>query len=171
METHVLFHEKKVPIIGLAGFSGTGKTTLLEKVIPIIRAKGVTVAVIKHDAHGLSFDNEGKDSKRFADAGAMYSIVSSGENAAMFIQKPLDISDALKLVPSDTDLIIVEGYKYADIPQIGLCREATKKGFTSDITRFKALVTDLEVPEAKVPVFSFDDYDGIAEFIMKGLQD
>ena len=58
------------PVIGFAAFSGTGKTTLIEKLIPALVSRGLKVAVVKHDAHGLKFDHEGKDSARFSDAGA-----------------------------------------------------------------------------------------------------
>lgn len=154
-----------VPVIAFAGFSGSGKTTLIEKTIPLLVNKGLTIAVVKHDAHGLTFDHEGKDSQRFSKAGAAYSIVSSGENAAMFISKPLDPHEAVRLAPKGTDLVIVEGYKYADFPQIGLCRKATGKGFTAELSRFEAIVTDTEIKDANIPVFGFDDYEGIADFI------
>jgi molybdopterin-guanine dinucleotide biosynthesis protein MobB len=154
-----------IPVLAFAGFSGTGKTTLIEKLIPLLVEKGLTVAVVKHDAHGLTFDHEGKDSQRFSKAGAAYSIVSSGENAAMFISKPLGPYEAVKLAPEGTDLIIVEGYKYADFPQIGLCRKATGKGFTAELSRYEALVTDMEVGDVDIPVFDLNDYEGIADFI------
>ncbi len=154
-----------VPVIAFAGFSGSGKTTLIEKIIPLLVNKGLTIAVVKHDAHGLTFDHEGKDSQRFSKAGAAYSIVSSGENAAMFISKPLGPHEAVRLAPKETDLVIVEGYKYADFPQIGLCRKATGKGFTAELSRFEAVVTDTEIKGVNIPVFGLDDYEGIADFI------
>ena len=161
---------KDIPVLGFAGFSGTGKTTLLEKIIPVLTGRGLRLAVVKHDAHGLKFDHEGKDSKRFSDAGAAYSIVSSGVNAAVFMDRPLDPWEAVMMAP-DVDLVLVEGYKKADFSQIGLCRKATGKGFTSELSRFEALVTDLELPDAAVPVFAFDDYEGIADFIMQNMED
>ena len=161
---------KDIPVLGFAGFSGTGKTTLLEKIIPVLTGRGLRLAVVKHDAHGLKFDHEGKDSKRFSDAGAAYSIVSSGVNAAVFIDRPLDPWEAAMMAP-DVDLVLVEGYKGADFSQIGLCRKATGKGFTSELSRFEAVVTDLELSEAEIPVFAFDDYEGIADFIMQNMED
>ena len=159
--------EKKTPVLGFAGYSGTGKTTLLEKIIPILTGKGLNVAVVKHDAHGLQFDHEGKDSDRFAKAGAAYSIVSSQENAAVFIAKTLDPLEAVAYA-KDADIILVEGYKNADFDQIGLARAATGKGFTAELSRFRALVTDLPVEkDPGIPVFGFDDPEGIADFILK----
>lgn len=158
-----------IPVIGFAAFSGTGKTTLIEKLIPLLTEKGLKVAVVKHDAHGLKFDHEGKDSHRFANAGAAYSIVSGPECAAVFIDKPLQPEDAFKFA-SDADLIIVEGYKQGDFSQIGINREATGKGFTAPVSRFVAVVTDGEQPEEDIPVFGFDDTEDIAEFIISNME-
>ena len=158
-----------IPVIGFAAFSGTGKTTLVEKVIEILVKRGLKVAAVKHDAHGLKFDHEGKDSARFSKAGALYSIVSSGENAAVFLNRPLEPEDAFYYAP-DADIIIVEGYKYADFSQIGLCRAATGKGFTADLSRFEAVVTDVPVENADIPVFAFDEYEKIADFIVTHME-
>lgn len=160
--------EKKngTPILGFAAYSGTGKTTLLEKIVRILTERGLNVAVVKHDAHGLQFDHEGKDSARFAKAGAAYSIVSSGENAAVFISRPLEPEEAVSFA-KDADIILVEGYKNASFSQIGLNRAATGKGFTAEIGRFVAVVTDVPVENAKIPVFAFDQYEAIADFIIE----
>ena len=156
------------PVLGFAAFSGTGKTTLLEKLIPELTARGLVVAVVKHDAHGLKFDHEGKDSSRFSNAGAAYSIVSGPDQAAVFIRKNLQPEDAFKFAP-DADLILVEGYKQGTFSQIGINRLATGKGFTADISRFVAVVTDEENLEADIPVFGFDDISSLAEFIYNNI--
>lgn len=155
---------KGIPVIGFAAFSGTGKTTLVEKIIEILSRRGIKVAAVKHDAHGLKFDHEGKDSARFSKAGAVYSVVSSQENAAVFIAKPLEPEEAYAYA-KDADIIIVEGYKNAGFSQIGLCRAATGKGFTSELSRFEAIVTDIPQENSPVPVFAFDEYEKIADFI------
>ena len=66
-----------IPVLGFAAYSGTGKTTLIEQIIPRLKNEGIRLAVIKHDAHGLKFDKEGKDSWRFSNAGADYSLVNA----------------------------------------------------------------------------------------------
>ena len=155
------------PVIGFAAFSGTGKTTLIEKLIPVLTARGLTVAVVKHDAHGLKFDHEGKDSARFSDAGAAYSIVSGPDRAAVFMNRPLQPEEAFRFAP-DADLIIVEGYKQGSFTQIGISREAVGKGFTAPLSRFAAVVTDGDVPEG-VLAFGFDDIEKIADFIISNM--
>ncbi|MBE6017444.1 MAG: molybdopterin-guanine dinucleotide biosynthesis protein B [Lachnospiraceae bacterium] len=153
-----------IPVIGFAAFSGTGKTTLIEKLIPVLVSRGLKVAVVKHDAHGLKFDHEGKDSARFSDAGAAYSIVSGPDRAAVFIDKPLQPENAFRFA-HDADLIIVEGYKQGNFTQIGISRNATGKGFTAPLSRFIAVVTDEEI-QGDTPVFGFDDIEKIADFII-----
>jgi len=159
-----------IPIIGLAAYSGTGKTTLLEHVIPLLAEKGLRTAVIKHDVHGLNLDDEGTDSRRFAEAGAVCTVANSRENTSVFISRPLSLHEAAACI-RDADIILVEGYKNADIPQIGLARAANGKGFTADISRFIALVTDIPQENAGIPVFAFDEYEKIAEFIAARAKD
>ena len=66
-----------IPVIAFAAYSGTGKTTLIEQIIPRLRAKGLQLAVIKHDGHRFDIDREGKDSWRFTRAGAEVTVISS----------------------------------------------------------------------------------------------
>ena len=157
-----------VPVLGFAAFSNTGKTTLIEKLIPALTERGLCIAVVKHDAHGLKFDHEGKDSSRFSKAGAAYSIVSGPDQAAVFVSRPLQPEDAFKFAP-DADLIIVEGYKRGTFSQIGINRIATGKGFTDELSRFVAVVTDQEDIETDIPVFGFDDIAEIAQFIVDNM--
>lgn len=154
-----------IPVLGLAGWSGSGKTTLLEKVIPCLRQKGIRTAVIKHDVHGLSECEEGKDSWRFKQAGAMQCVLCGPGG-----QGPGTLSEALSAA-TDVDLILVEGFKNADIPQIGIARAANQKGFTAPVSRFLALVTDELPEEQEVPCFGMNDIEGIVEFIMENRED
>lgn len=130
-----------VPVLGFAAFSGTGKTTLIEQIIPKLKAAGLRVAVVKHDAHGLKFDKEGKDSWRFSAAGADYSIVNGPEQSAIFVSRPLSMEEAVGMI-TDVDLILIEGYKTGAIDKVGISRVETGKGFPGEPTDFKALVTD-----------------------------
>ncbi len=157
---------KKVPVIGFAAYSGTGKTTLIEKIIPLLKRKGLTVAVVKHDAHGLVFDTDGKDSSRFSKAGAAYSIVSGPGQAAVFVGRSLEPEEAISFA-QDADLVIVEGYKRGNFSQIGINRMATGKGFTDEMKRFVAVVTDETDLVCDIPVFDINDAEGIADFIFE----
>lgn len=155
-----------IPVIGFAAWSGTGKTTLVEKLIRALKARGYRVAVMKHDAHRFEIDREGKDSWRFSQAGADVTLISSAEKTAIIDQRPRSFQENLAAI-RDVDIILVEGYKQEDIPRIGISRKATGKGFPHPIHRYIALVTDEEIPEAPIPVFGLEDTDPIVTFLLK----
>lgn len=105
------------PVLGVCGFGGSGKTTLIEALIPRLLLRGLSVAVLKHDAHGLSLDAPGKDTDRFFAAGA---TVVGRDPAQSFLRRS-DAADAtlrgwLELLLRDHDLVLVEGYKETPLP-------------------------------------------------------
>ena len=155
-------------IIGFAAFSGTGKTTLVEKLVLKLKARGLRLAVIKHDAHNFEIDHEGKDSWRFAHAGADMTIISSPKKTAVIEQRPRTLLDNIAMV-HDVDLILVEGYKQENLPQIGICRKATGKGLPYPPEHYLAVVTDDETLHG-VPIFGLDDIDGICQFVLDNAQ-
>ena len=157
-----------IPVVCFAGWSGSGKTTLIEKIIPALAGAGYRAAAVKHDAHGLSFDGEGKDSRRLYEAGAVCSVVSGPGETALFLRGEAGLEQILSLLP-EADLILIEGYKDCGYTQFGLCRGETGKGFTAPLSRFAALITDLTVPGAPAPVFHPDDIEGIAAFMEKNM--
>ncbi len=159
-----------IPVFAFAAYSGTGKTTVIEQIVRALKAKGLRVAVIKHDGHRFEIDHEGKDSWRFAHAGADITIISSQEKTAYVEQRSLSLRQLIDMV-HDVDLILVEGYKNEALPQIGIARRATGKGFTADLSRFIAIITDMEEVETALPRFTFEDIKGVTEFIMKSRND
>lgn len=159
-----------IPVIAFAAYSGTGKTTVIEQVVRRLKEKGVRVAVIKHDGHRFEIDREGKDSWRFAQAGADITIISSQEKTAYIEQRELKLEQLLAMV-HDVDVILVEGYKNGSLPQIGIARRATGKGFTAPLDRFIAIITDMDEVETALPRFTFEDIEGVTEFIMQNTKD
>ena len=157
-----------IPVIGFAAYSGTGKTTLMEKIVLRLTAMGVRTAVIKHDSHGFEIDKEGKDSYRYTKAGAAVTVLNSAEKTVFMEQRPLGLEDILKNI-HDVDMILVEGFKDSGIRQIGLVRKATGKGLPDRPERYLAIVTDEKMP-CSVPQFSFDDIEGITELIMSSIK-
>lgn len=153
-----------IPVIAFAAYSGTGKTTLIEKLIRELKGRGLRLAVIKHDGHKFEIDHEGKDSWRFAHAGADITMISSGEKTAYIEQGDLPLERLLEMVHG-VDLILVEGYKNQTLPQIGIARAETGKGFPFEPEHFVALVTDMDV-KTDVPCFGLEDITAIADFIL-----
>lgn len=150
-------------IIGISGWSGAGKTTLIERLIPVLLKKGIRTAVIKHDVHGIDEDDRGKDSARFREAGAAKCVLCGPEGPSL--------EEAIGTI-ENVDLVLVEGFKNADIPQIGVARKATGKGFAAPLNRYMAVVTDLDVEEP-VTKFEIDNIEVIADYIIsvKSLRD
>lgn len=109
------------PALACCGFSGSGKTTLLESLVPRLRARGLAVAVIKHDAHGIRIDREGKDSDRLYRAGATVLLEGPDETAARWHRgRAPDLGRALELLGSAHDVVLVEGHKHTALPKLWL---------------------------------------------------
>src|SRR5450830_1001923 len=110
-------------IVHVAGFSGSGKTTLIEKALPELKRQGLSVGVLKHTHHNLSIDTEGKDTDRFFRAGADYIQIFS---RSLHVEG--DVQAVLSKFPPGLDLIIVEGYKGADLPGVWLVNNGEGDG-------------------------------------------
>lgn len=154
-----------IPTFAFAAHSGTGKTTLIEKIVLELKSRGLRVCVIKQDAHRIEIDREGKDSWRFAHAGADMTIVSGPEKTAIVEQRERTLQQNLSMV-HDVDIILVEGYRNEGIPQLGICRKATGLGLPADVSRYAAIVTDDPAICAPVPLFALDDVQGITAFLL-----
>ncbi|MBR2842209.1 MAG: molybdopterin-guanine dinucleotide biosynthesis protein B [Lachnospiraceae bacterium] len=154
-----------IPLIGFAGWSGVGKTSLLEALIPIMIQKGKRVAAIKHCAHGTDSGERGKDSERLVKAGAAECIICGPEEP--------DLPCAVKMIQNHAtaDMIFVEGFKDAEIPKIGLERQSINKGLTDSEDCFCAVVTDAIRKKSTIPCFNWDETEKIGEFILRHEQD
>lgn len=159
-----------IPALAFSAYSGTGKTTLIEKLIEKLREKGLRIAVIKHDGHDFQIDHEGKDSWRFTEAGAELSIISSASRTALVERRGRTLTQVASMI-QDVDLVLVEGYKNEGLSQIGICRAATGKGFPAPPERYCAVVTDKALPDIGIPCFGLEDIEGVAEFIMRNRSD
>jgi len=155
----------KIPAISIMGWSGSGKTTLIEKLIPILRARGLSVGVLKHDGHHFDMDREGKDTWRFGQAGAEVVAIASPDCAAVLEYRHLELTDMLDRM-LDVDLILVEGYKSSALPRIGVHRQASGKPLFENPANLLALVTDAPI-KTETPVFGLDDVEELAETILK----
>ncbi|MBF0467830.1 MAG: molybdopterin-guanine dinucleotide biosynthesis protein B [Desulfamplus sp.] len=186
----------KPNIISIAGRSGSGKTTFLEKLIPKLKQKGYRIGVIKHAHCGVEMDKKGKDSWRHKNAGAAATLVISPGTLSMVkdykepdysqAQNNFTVSDAVgrgglesidreyatiesvKHYLSDMDLIIVEGFKYASLPKLEIFR--TDAGHDAPLfigdKNLEAFITDSDC-RPNVPCFSLDDAEAVSDFIEK----
>lgn len=121
-----------LPLLGIAAWSGTGKTTLLEALLPRLGERGLRVAVIKHAHHSFDIDQPGKDSHRLREAGAMPMLIASRSRFALMMETPdRDEADLTMLIdqvrPLKPDLVLVEGFKAWPLPKLELHRPVLGK--------------------------------------------
>lgn len=157
-----------VPILCFVGRSNSGKTTLIERVIPELVRAGYKVATVKHAGHGFDLDTEGKDSWRHKRAGASSVMVLSKGSMAMFA----DVSDQMhvedvrdRFLDHTYDLIIAEGWKHEGYPKIVIVRDQIGEIPVSS-EGLLAVVSDKSV-DIDIPLFGMDDVVGVTALIMK----
>lgn len=157
---------QSIPIVSFVGYSGSGKTTLLEKLIHELKRRGYRLAVIKHHHERIiQFDRPGKDSWRFAQAGADHVVLAGPDGAAhlrTFTQKPTlaEIASGIQ----DVDLILTEGYKDAAAPKVEVRRAQAESSPIPDLDNRVAIVSDQPL-RLGVPQFDLDDAERLADFI------
>jgi len=155
------------PVISVIGKSKSGKTTLIEKLIPELRSRGFRIGIIKHAFHEFEIDKKGKDSWRHKAAGAEKVVVSSPRFVTMIKDFQGENLEALESYFSDVDLVITEGYKKGNKPQIEVFRNAQHQNPLSTTNQnLIAMVTDSTL-NLDLPVFGLDDIDGLADLIEK----
>jgi molybdopterin-guanine dinucleotide biosynthesis protein B len=152
-------------LICIVGRSQSGKTTLIEKLIPVLKHKGYRIGTIKHSHHIFDFDKSGKDSWRHKDAGADAVIIASPGKIAMVKNDQQGTLESLLDYFGDLDLVITEGYKGAHQPKIEVVRAARHDdALLRDDRHLVAVVTDADL-DIKLPVFGLEDIDELADFI------
>jgi molybdopterin-guanine dinucleotide biosynthesis protein MobB len=158
-----------IPCIAIMGWSGSGKTTFIEGLLPEMRARGIKTAVVKHDGHDFQLDREGKDTYRFAEAGAEIVAISSSSKAAVMYYRPTPIEELISGI-SGVDIILVEGWKNGPLPKVEVHRRANGKPRYLKSEELLALVTDEPEDGSSVPQFSLSDYAAFAEFLQSCLK-
>ena len=116
-------------VAGFAGFSGCGKTTLIEQLIPLLRQQGQRVSVVKHAHHRFDIDHPGKDSYRHREAGAFEVVIASDRRLALVreFEQPaqLSVHHLLAELYEGVDWVLVEGFKESDILKLEVWRAPT----------------------------------------------
>jgi len=155
------------PVICIVGRSQTGKTTLIEKLIPLLIQRGFRIGTVKHSHHIFDFDKIGKDSWRHKDAGAETVLVSSPGKIALVKNDQQGTLDGLLNYFRDMDLVITEGYKRAKKPKIEVVRAARhSEPLLKSDKDLVAVVSDTQT-DVDVPKFGLDDIEKLAAFIEK----
>lgn len=156
-----------IPIISIVGKSDSGKTTLIEKLLPELKRRGYRVATVKHDTHGFEVDQEGKDSWRHKRAGAYMVIISSPNKIALIrdVERDLNLAEIRERLIDDVDIIISEGYKKDIQPKIEIFRKEKHENLLcSEDDNLIGVVTNKKF-DINVPQFDLDDIYGLVDFI------
>lgn len=165
-----------LPLLAFAASSGTGKTTLLKKLIPLLNERGIRPGLIKHTHHDMDVDKPGKDSYELRKAGAAQTIVASQKRWALMTETPgqneLDLYYlASRMDESSLDIILVEGFKHESVPKILLYREGASQ--TSDElvidNHVIAIASDIELTTS-LPVLDINHPEQLADFIITWLK-
>lgn len=159
-------------IISVVGRTNSGKTTLIERLIPLLAARGARVATIKHDAHRFEMDHPGKDTYRHFAAGARISLIASADKVALQrrIDAPMTIDQLAARYIDDVDLIVTEGYKSADKPKIEVWRPELGPPLCGPGDGVIAVVAAGPV-ELPGPRFGWDELERLADFIVEKFVD
>ena len=166
-----------VPLVGFAAFSGTGKTTLLTALIPILKQRGYRIAMIKHAHHQFDVDQPGKDSYELRKAGANQMLIASRKRWALMVENDYQSNDPPlqtlieHLDVATTDIILVEGFKAEAIPKIELHRHTvTKELLYPTDNHVIAVASDikLDLPGHITPL-DINNPKQVADFIIKNI--
>ena len=165
------------PLLGFAAYSGTGKTTLLERLIPLLRTEGLRIGLIKQTHHDFEIDQPGKDSYRLRKAGAVQTLLASRHRWALIGENEEAREPSLeelvqRLDHSGLDLILVEGFKHEPFPKIELHRpELGRAPLHSDDDTIIAVACDQAIETVcGIPRLDLNDPEQIAQFIFRWLQ-
>lgn len=159
-----------LPLLGFAAYSGTGKTTLLEAILPLIRQQGIRLAVLKHAHHDFDVDQPGKDSYRLRKAGADQMLLASGNRHVLMTETPdeeasfeylLNMFDHSKL-----DLILVEGCKNLSFPKIELHRDEVGKPWLYPEDKDIIAIAADSVVDSALPQLDINDIQAVSQFVV-----
>ncbi|MCI8649947.1 MAG: molybdopterin-guanine dinucleotide biosynthesis protein B [Anaerotruncus sp.] len=157
-------------ILAISGVKNSGKTTVMSALIRELRQRGLRVGAIKHDGHGFEGDRPDTDSWRHKQAGAELSAVFSGERLSLV----MDTRDASVewLLPFCTqlDLVLLEGFKDSGYPKIEVVRGAVSDKPVCDRKNLLAVVSDLPLKLAEVPLLHFGETARLADLVEAFIQ-
>lgn len=160
------------PLLGFVGFSGVGKTTLLMRLLPLLRARGLRIGVLKHAHHDFEIDTPGKDSYELRKAGASETLVASAWRWALMVENTAgtepDLETLLRRMDIEAlDLILVEGFKHESIAKIEVHRPALGKPplYPDDAAIIALATDDMTPPSRAVTLLDINNVAQIADFV------
>ncbi len=156
------------PILSLVGYSNSGKTTLMEKLVAGLTAQGLRIATIKHSHHQPEMDTPGKDSWRHKQAGASTSLLVGPERMLMVsdVDETLNPQRLASRLFGDYDLILVEGYASVPGPKIEVVRAERSQVLRCSADELIAVASDICDLDVTVPLLDLNDTQAIMDHIL-----
>ena len=156
-----------IPIVSIVGKSDSGKTTLIEKMVPELIRRGYRVTTVKHDLHGFEIDKEDKDSWRHKQAGAQGVIISSPRKVALIhdVDKDMSLEELKDSFGGDADLILSEGFKKDVQPKIEVFRKEENGELLCTKEDNLIAIASNRPFDIGVPCLDIDDIKGIVDLI------
>lgn len=155
--------EKNIPVFCITGASGTGKTTLLVQLLPMLAKRGIRTAVFKHDAHDTDWDQKGKDSQKLTEAGATVTGLLSVSRTMRIENRSTPLEEIIRETKG-VDLILLEGFHDCPYPKIQVYRAAIGKQLRVPPEQCAAMVTDTPFAACQKN-FRWEEVDALAEWI------
>lgn len=164
-----------IPLLAIAAWSGTGKTTLLKRLIPELCALGLRPGLIKHTHHDMDVDKPGKDSYELRKAGAAQTIVASEQRWALMTETPekpeLDLTWLVSRMDASKLTCLVEGFKHEPVPKILLFRQNSGHRVEELVIDEHTIAVASDVSIAtSLPLLDLNDVPQIATFIVSWLE-
>ena len=157
-----------LPVVCIVGKSGSGKTLLIQRLLPILTKRGYQVAVVKHTPHGFDLSPQGKDSERLARAGARLALFSGPQGMGAFLpaqgDRPLEEVARWAEETGEYDLLLAEGYKDSPFPKVEVHRPDLGADLLCPVKALLAVVSRAP-PQVPLPVFSPSRVRGLADFL------
>lgn len=151
-------------IIAISGKKNSGKTTLIEKLIPILAERGIKTAIVKHDGHSFDPDVEGKDTYRFFHAGACGTAIFDS-NKYMVVNKEVISEEFLLKFFKNADLLILEGFKWTDWPKLEIVRKGISENHVCKEESIIGILSDFQYNINGIPTYDLNDINTIADVI------
>jgi len=160
------------PLLSLVGYSNSGKTTLMEKLVSALAARGLRIATIKHSHHQPEMDTPGKDSWRHKQAGASTSLLVGPEQMLMVsdVHEGLNPQLLTARLFTDYDLVLVEGYASVPGPKIEVVRAGRSQTLRCSSEELIAVATDIADLDVDVPLLDLNDTQAIMDHILQWMQ-